>query len=457
MANTIQIKRRSGISGAPTLADGELGFDTSANALYIGKSGSNVLTGLPTTGGTLTGLLKINTQGIITTIGSQNANWVHIYNNGEKPFIFNNTVATTSGDLGTSSYQFNNAYIKGTLTLSKTQDASGTANNSPALIIGGIATGQHIEIDGNEILAKTDGTTPGTLYLQDSSGEVRIAGTGGLTVSQASIVITKGNLWSGTDGDTANGERQVGVRNGAGSLFLYSVASSTGNRGLYVHAHGTGSAKNIIVVDTNNNATFAGTANKATQDGDGNTISSTYLKKSGGSMSGWVWHSAEVGDIYDTARYASDGGGWSYAPIRFRSSALDKVFFGIGAYGTNNALNYAYIGPSISYSDVNNMRIYPSGAVVMGNGGLQIGNGTNTSEISCKVSGKAGLIYMYSASSTTGNRGIYLSTGAGTRAAKYVMYNDSNNENHFYGLIDQIYYGSSAPTARTGQVWLKPI
>lgn len=152
----------------------------------------------------------------------------------------------------------NGGTITNTLTLSKTQDASGTADNKPALIIGGESTAQHIEIDGNEILAKSNGTTSGTLYLQDSTGEVRVAGTGGLTVSQASIVITKGNLWAGTDDDTANGERDVGVRNGAGRLYLYSAASATGNRGLYVNAHGTGSAGNIIQINQNNVITYTG-------------------------------------------------------------------------------------------------------------------------------------------------------------------------------------------------------
>mgnify|MGYP004519420777 CR=1 FL=1 len=68
--------------------------------------------------------------------------------------------------------------ISGTLVLSKTTDASGKANNSPALIVGGTATTAHIEIDSNEIMAKSNGTTPSGLSLNSDGGNVYI-GSGG--------------------------------------------------------------------------------------------------------------------------------------------------------------------------------------------------------------------------------------------------------------------------------------
>ncbi len=64
--------------------------------------------------------------------------------------------------------------VTGTLVLSKTTDLSGTSDNRPALIVGGAATGVHIEIDNNEIHGKANGTTPNRIVINGDGGDVEI-------------------------------------------------------------------------------------------------------------------------------------------------------------------------------------------------------------------------------------------------------------------------------------------
>lgn len=75
--------------------------------------------------------------------------------------------------------------VTGTLILSKTADAAGTANNSPALIVGGAATGAHLELDANEIMAKATGTTTAPLYINNDGGAVYV---NNVSVRDASIL-----------------------------------------------------------------------------------------------------------------------------------------------------------------------------------------------------------------------------------------------------------------------------
>lgn len=102
------------------------------------------------------------------------------------------------------------------------------------------------------------GTTPTMTDKVTVSGK-----TGDVNLLTGSLTSPSGSIWAGTDGSTA-AERNVGVRSGAGTIYMYSQATASGGRGIYVPAHGTGSAKAVVAVDTNNNATFNGNASTAT-------------------------------------------------------------------------------------------------------------------------------------------------------------------------------------------------
>ena len=86
-----------------------------------------------------------------------------------------------------------------------------------------------------------------------------------------------------------------------GQLYLYSVASTTGNRGLYVTAHGTGSAKNIIVIDTNNNATFNGNAATASKWATARTLTIGSTGKAVDGSANVSWSHAEIGATVSNA------------------------------------------------------------------------------------------------------------------------------------------------------------
>lgn len=93
---------------------------------------------------------------------------------------------------------------------------------------------------------------------------------GSAEFTNGSVEVTAGNISAGTNGNT-DAERRVYVQSGAGQMYLYSQASTSGSRGIWIPAHGSGSAKSVFSVDTNNNVTFNGTLS-------GNASSATSAK-----------------------------------------------------------------------------------------------------------------------------------------------------------------------------------
>ena len=97
-----------------------------------------------------------------------------------------------------------NLYSKGDIStsaplhLTRTTNASATADNNPALTIGP-STGVHVEFDNNEIMAKTTATTAGSLYINRGGGNVLLNNNKiNDTYVRGCKIAVNTVLWSGT-------------------------------------------------------------------------------------------------------------------------------------------------------------------------------------------------------------------------------------------------------------------
>ena len=107
---------------------------------------------------------------------------------------------------------------------------------------------------GGEFLSLTGGTLTGQLTIDieeiDANSSALVIDTGAIKAQNGDVIIGNGNKTT---------EMDLIVNGGAGGIYVYSAASSTGNRGIWLSAHGTASDGRIIVLaDTNNKTTFSG-------------------------------------------------------------------------------------------------------------------------------------------------------------------------------------------------------
>lgn len=141
--------------------------------------------------------------------------------------------------------------VTGTTVFSKTTDASGTADNLPALIVGGAVTAQHLELDGNEIQSKSNGTTPAALGLNQDGGDVIIGNKNSqVTVGQRLRMIQSEGIAAVVmslypDSDPVGNYGNILVIGAAGDTYigagesannLYNAIGATASENMYVCA-----------------------------------------------------------------------------------------------------------------------------------------------------------------------------------------------------------------------------
>ena len=186
------------------------------------------------TGDTMTGDLKFTTHGLHFIPGNTDQYLWKVYGStdGSHGFRLQYDGSKTGNDNSLSLYADNqqgteikaatmlqdgSITLAETLTISKTTNAAGTANNKPALIVGGTSTTAHLELDSHKIMAKSNGTTVAALYLNSDGGLVHI-GSGGLQADASNIEALS------SDG----GYRSIKATNSNGSVGIHAAS----NRGL---------------------------------------------------------------------------------------------------------------------------------------------------------------------------------------------------------------------------------
>lgn len=205
------------------------------------------------------------------------------------------------------------ATIAGTLTLTKTQDLSGTANSGPALIIGGPVTGVHMEIDANEIQAKKTGTTTDILYLNHDGGEVQISKSGVATKILGTLTTSGAATFSSTTTFT-------GASTHSGNLTVNGTTSLKGTGiGGTLNVSGLTTIQNSLIVEEeirspkwiiDNIANLGGefvvaptiVCTEPTVNIDGTTITVTDSSITGAEFAGTTWINGSIVKVSGTLK-----------------------------------------------------------------------------------------------------------------------------------------------------------
>jgi len=278
-------------------------------------------------------------------------------------------------------------------------------------------------------LSKLSGNTTTTRKFLRS-----VATTSGTAVAPAWDTVTKTDVglsnventalstWAGTNKITTVGTISTGTWQGTAIAASYIGNHSTDKLTSGTLPVGRGGTGQTSIANI-----------QAGKDGNGNTISSTYLKLSGGTLTGDLTiktSGSSSNTSLDIQTNKNNGGielRADHEGGNLKITGPDgNSFFEIDAVNNTHLRVY-------SYSDFSNTSTYKtinwdrtSGNLLNNDGTILAGNTTLAKEIQLRARSAAGEIYLFTQGSATGAKGLYSYNAPGTSGGGILVVNQSN-------------------------------